>query len=49
VIAPIVGTLMVQFVGISAPFIFGGCIVLLVSWATFRHIQVAPVTAESAA
>jgi multidrug resistance protein len=48
VIAPIVGTMMFQRVGISAPFIFGGCIVLLVSWATFRHIQVAPVTAETA-
>jgi multidrug resistance protein len=48
VIAPIVGTLMFQFVGISAPFIFGGCIVLLVSWATFRHVQVAPPAAEPA-
>ena len=48
VIAPIVGTMMFQRVGISAPFIFGGCIVLLVSWATFRHIQVAPATPEPA-
>ena len=48
VIAPIVGTIMFQRVGISAPFIFGGCIVLLVSWATFRHVQVAPAAVEPA-
>jgi multidrug resistance protein len=48
VIAPIVGTIMFQRVGISAPFIFGGCIVLLVSWATFRHVQVAPAATEPA-
>ena len=48
VIAPIVGTIMFQRVGISAPFIFGGCIVLLVSWATFRHVRVAPAAAEPA-
>lgn len=47
VIAPIVGTMMFQRVGISAPFVFGGCIVLLVSWATFRHVRAAPAVAES--
>jgi multidrug resistance protein len=48
VIAPIVGTIMFQRVGVSAPFIFGGCIVLLVSWATFRHVRATPVAAEPA-
>ena len=42
VIAPLVGTMMFQRVGINAPFIWGGCIVLLVSYATFRHVHPAP-------
>jgi len=49
VIAPIAGTIVFQRVGISAPFLFGGCIVLLVSWATFRHVRVAAPVAEPAA
>ena len=42
VIAPLVGTVMFQRVGINAPFLWGGCIVLLVSWATFRHVRATP-------
>ena len=48
VLAPIAGTIAFQRLGISAPFIAGGLIVLLVSWATFRHVQAAPPVAESA-
>jgi hypothetical protein len=48
VVAPIAGTIAFQWLGISSPFILGGAIVLLVSWATFRHVQTTPVTAESA-
>jgi predicted MFS family arabinose efflux permease len=49
VIAPIAGTIVFQRVGISSPFIFGGLIVLLVSWATFRHVQVASPVAPTVA
>jgi multidrug resistance protein len=44
VLAPIAGTMAFQFLGISSPFLAGGLIVLLVSWATFRYVQpVSPV------
>ncbi len=49
VIAPLVGTMMFQRVGVNAPFIWGGCIVLLVSYATFRHVHAAPSTPPVAA
>ena len=48
VIAPLVGTMMFQRIGINAPFIFGGCIIVLVSWATFRHVQDTPAVTEAA-
>lgn len=48
VIAPLVGTMMFQRIGIDAPLIFGGFVVILVSWAVFRHVRVAPITAETA-
>ena len=48
VIAPIFGTIAFQRLGIDAPFIAGGLIVALVSWATFRHVRVAPTAAEPA-
>ena len=47
VLAPIAGTIAFQRLGISAPFLAGGLIVLMVSWATFRHVQAVPATAES--
>lgn len=47
IVAPIVGTMAFQQIGISAPFIFAGCIVLLVSWATFRHVHVVAATPET--
>ena len=47
VVAPIAGTIAFQRLGISAPFVIGGLIVALVSWATFHHVRVAPVAAES--
>ena len=47
VVAPIAGTIAFQRLGISAPFVLGGIIVALVSWATFRHVRVAPATAET--
>jgi multidrug resistance protein len=39
VAAPIVGTLAFQWLGIGSPFILGGCVVLLVSWAAFHHVH----------
>ena len=48
VIAPLVGTMMFQRIGINAPFIWGGCIVLLVSWATFRHVHAVPTSPATA-
>lgn len=47
VVAPIAGTIAFQRLGVSAPFVLGGFIVALVSWATFRHVQVAPATAAT--
>jgi len=49
VIAPIVGTIAFQRLGISAPFIAGGLIVLMVSWATFRHVHAPPPPPAAAA
>ena len=48
VIAPLVGAVMFQRIGIDVPFIFGGFLVILVSWAVFRHVRVAPPAAEPA-
>jgi multidrug resistance protein len=45
VAAPILGGIAFQRIGISAPFIAGGCIVLLLAWVAFRYVQPA-VTAE---
>lgn len=47
VVAPIGGTIAFQWLGISAPFILGGCIVILVSWVTFRYVRVVAATAET--
>ncbi|MGH7584284.1 MAG: MFS transporter, partial [Gemmatimonadales bacterium] len=47
IVAPIVGTMVFQWVGISAPFFLAGFIVMLVSWATFRHVRVIPAEAET--
>ena len=47
VLAPIAGTIAFQRLGIHAPFIAGGLIVLLVSWATFRYVRPVPATAGS--
>jgi MFS family permease len=48
VLAPIAGTIAFQRLGIHAPFIAGGLIVAMVSWATFRHVRAAPAAAEPA-
>jgi hypothetical protein len=47
VVAPIGGTIAFQWLGISAPFVLGGCIVILVSWVTFRYVRVVAATAET--
>ena len=47
VVAPIGGTIAFQWIGISAPFVLGGCIVILVSWVTFRYVRVVAATAET--
>ena len=39
VVAPVVGTFCFQVIGINAPFILGGCIVMLVCLAAFRFVQ----------
>ena len=39
VLAPILGGMAFQYIGISAPFLIGGVIVLGVSWVAFRYIQ----------
>ncbi|MGH7594566.1 MAG: MFS transporter [Gemmatimonadales bacterium] len=49
VVAPIGGTIAFQRLGISSPFVIGGCIVAVVSWATFHHVRVAPIPAERVA
>ncbi|HEY4101028.1 MAG TPA: MFS transporter, partial [Gemmatimonadales bacterium] len=46
VLAPILGTIAFQRLGVNSPFVLGGCIVAMVSWVTFRHIR-APSPAES--
>ncbi|HEX3928707.1 MAG TPA: MFS transporter [Gemmatimonadales bacterium] len=48
VLAPILGTIAFQRIGIDAPFVAGGCIMLLVGWITFRYVQ-PPAPAASAA
>jgi multidrug resistance protein len=45
VAAPVLGGIAFQRIGISAPFVIGGFIVLMVSWVAFRFVQPA-VTSE---
>ncbi|HEY3935722.1 MAG TPA: MFS transporter [Gemmatimonadales bacterium] len=47
VLAPILGTIAFQRLGVSSPFILGGFIVAMVSWVTFRHIRIVAAPAES--
>ncbi|HEY4321661.1 MAG TPA: MFS transporter [Gemmatimonadales bacterium] len=45
IVAPLVGTFAFQRFGIGSPFILGGCVVSIVSWVAFNHVQRAPVVA----
>jgi multidrug resistance protein len=47
VVAPIAGMFAFQHFGINAPFVGGGCIVALVSWATFHYVRPVPSVAGS--
>jgi MFS family permease len=38
VLAPILGTVAYQRIGVHAPFVIGGAIVLLMAWVTFRQV-----------
>lgn len=38
VLAPILGTIAYQRIGVHAPFVIGGAIVLLMAWVTFRQV-----------
>ncbi len=48
VVAPIVGTIAFQQIGIGSPFILGGLVVTAVSWGAFYHVR-PPVAVEPAA
>lgn len=39
IIAPIVGTIAFQRIGVNSPFILSGCVVAMVSWVAWRHIR----------
>jgi hypothetical protein len=43
IVAPLVGTYAFQRFGIGSPFILGGCVVSIVSWVAFNHVQPAHV------
>jgi MFS family permease len=39
VVAPVVGTIAFQRLGVGSPFIIAGCVVALVSWTVFNHVH----------
>lgn len=49
IIAPLVGTYAFQRFGIGSPFILGGCVVSIVSWVAFNHVQRPAVVTGSVA